>query len=166
MVDAVGYEILVEVKNASDLPANCRLEIELGDRPVDILPLKLQPNETWSRTLEKTSLDGGVLKASLAKWEPAEGTNKIVNNQLDVDDVAWAILPARIIQPVLIVSPGNLFLQKVFEANPLVSVTVAKELPTSWPANTVVVLHKLIPTELPLIRFLSSTLITTAICSN
>ena len=149
MVDAVGYEILVEVKNASDLPANCRLEIELGDRPVDILPLKLQPNETWSRTLEKTSLDGGVLKASLAKWEPAEGTNKIVNNQLDVDDVAWAILPARIIQPVLIVSPGNLFLQKVFEANPLVSVTVAKELPTSWPANTVVVLHKLIPTELP-----------------
>ena len=149
MVDAVGYEILVEVKNASDLPANCRLEIELGDRPVDILPLKLQPNETWSRTLEKTSLDGGVLKASLAKWEPAEGTNKLVNNQLDVDDVAWAILPARIIQPVLIVSPGNLFLQKVFEANPLVSVTVAKELPTSWPANTVVVLHKLIPTELP-----------------
>lgn len=149
MVDAVGYEILVEVKNASDVPANCRLEIELGDRPVDILPLKLQPNETWSRTLEKTSLDGGALKASLTKWEPAEGTSTVLNNQLDVDDVAWAILPARIIQPVLIVSPGNLFLQKVFEANPLVSVTVAKELPTSWPANTVVVLHKLIPTELP-----------------
>ncbi|MFN7841874.1 MAG: vWA domain-containing protein [Pirellula sp.] len=149
MVDAVGYEILVEVKNASDVPANCRLEIELGDRPVDILPLKLQPNETWSRTLEKTSLDGGVLKASLTKWEPEERTSTVLNNQLDVDDVAWAILPARIIQSVLIVSPGNLFLQKVFEANPLVSVTVAKELPTSWPANTVVVLHKLIPTDLP-----------------
>ncbi|MCU0718859.1 MAG: VWA domain-containing protein [Pirellula sp.] len=149
MVDAVGYEILVEVKNASDVPVNCRLEIELGERPVDILPLKLQPNETWSRTLEKTSLDGGVLKASLTKWEPEEGTSTVLNNQLDVDDVAWAILPARVIQPVLIVSPGNLFLQKVFEANPLVSVTVAKELPTSWPANTVIVLHKLIPTELP-----------------
>jgi hypothetical protein len=149
MVDAVGYEILVEIKNASDVPTNCRLEIELGDRPVDILPLKLQPNETWSRTLEKTSLDGGVLKAALTKWEPPEGTSEIANNQLDIDDVAWAILPARIIQPVLIVSPGNLFLQKVFEANPLVSVTVSKELPTSWPANTVIVLHKLIPNELP-----------------
>ena len=149
MVDAVGYELLVEVRNASDQPIQCRLEIELDERPVDIFPLKLQPNETWSRTLEKTSLEGGALKASLSKFETDQGEDRSKNNKLDVDDIAWAILPDRVIQPVLIVSPGNLFLQKVFEANPLVRVTVQKEIPTAWPENTVVVLHKLIPDPLP-----------------
>ena len=149
MVDAVGYELLVEVRNASDQPIQCRLEIELDERPVDIFPLKLQPNETWSRTLEKTSLEGGALKASLSKFETDQGEDRSKNNRLDVDDIAWAILPDRVIQPVLIVSPGNLFLQKVFEANPLVRVTVQKEIPTAWPENTVVVLHKLIPDPLP-----------------
>jgi hypothetical protein len=149
MVDAVGYELLVEVRNASDQPIQCRLEIELDERPVDIFPLKLQPNETWSRTLEKTSLEGGALKASLSKFENDQGEDRSKNNKLDVDDIAWAILPDRVIQPVLIVSPGNLFLQKVFEANPLVRVTVQKEIPTAWPENTVVVLHKLIPDPLP-----------------
>jgi hypothetical protein len=149
MVDAVGYELLVEVRNASDQPIQCRLEIELDERPVDIFPLKFQPNETWSRTLEKTSLEGGALKASLSKFETDQGEDRSKNNKLDVDDIAWAILPDRVIQPVLIVSPGNLFLQKVFEANPLVRVTVQKEIPTAWPENTVVVLHKLIPDPLP-----------------
>ena len=149
MVDAVGYELLVEVRNASDQPIQCRLEIELDERPVDIFPLKLQPNETWSRTLEKTSLEGGALKATLSKFENDQGQDRAKNNNLDVDDIAWAILPDRVIQPVLIVSPGNLFLQKVFEANPLVRVTVQKEIPTTWPENTVIVLHKIIPDPLP-----------------
>ena len=149
MVDAVGYELLVEVRNASDQPIQCRLEIELDERPVDIFPLKLQPNETWSRTLEKTSLEGGALKATLSKFENDQGQDRAKSNNLDVDDIAWAILPDRVIQPVLIVSPGNLFLQKVFEANPLVRVTVQKEIPTTWPENTVIVLHKIIPDPLP-----------------
>lgn len=149
LVDALGYEILVEVHNASDEPIQCRLEIELDQRPVDILPLKLAANETWSRTLEKTLLEGGVLRASLSRFENDRGEDRASNNQLAVDDVAWAILPARVIQPVLIVSPGNLFLQKVFEANPLVRVTVAKEMPSSWPENTVIVLHKQMPEPLP-----------------
>lgn len=150
MADALGYELLVEVRNASDQPIECRLEIELDERPVDIIPLKLQPNETWSRTLEKTSLEGGALKASLSNFENDQGQDRAKsNNNLDADDIAWAILPDRVIQPVLIVSPGNLFLQKVFEANPLVRVTVQKEIPTAWPENTVIVLHKLIPDPLP-----------------
>lgn len=150
MADALGYELLVEVRNASDQQIECRLEIELDERPVDIIPLKLQPNETWSRTLEKTSLEGGALKASLSNFENDQGQDRAKsNNNLDADDIAWAILPDRVIQPVLIVSPGNLFLQKVFEANPLVRVTVQKEIPTAWPENTVIVLHKLIPDPLP-----------------
>ncbi len=178
LVDALGYQILVSVLNASDNEIQCRLDLELDNVPVDVLPLTLKPGESWTRTLEKTSLEGGTLSASLSKIrlasesEPQSTTEKSKSsqaksregnsndsansdnvatevNQLVVDDRAWAIVPPRKIQNVLVVSPGNLFLQKVFEANQLVKLTVAKELPTQWPADTIVVCHKLVPEKLP-----------------
>lgn len=179
LVDALGYQILVSVLNASDNEIQCRLDLELDSVPVDVLPLTLKPGETWTRTLEKTSLEGGTLTASLSKIRLASeseesesiseksksspassrqsNSNESANgnavatavNQLVVDDRAWAIVPPRKIQNVLVVSPGNLFLQKVFEANQLVKLTVAKELPTQWPADTIVVCHKLVPEKLP-----------------
>lgn len=179
LVDALGYQILVSVLNASDNEIQCRLDVELDSVPVDVLPLTLKAGESWTRTLEKTSLKGGTLSALLSKIrlasesEPQSTTEKSKSsqansrqsnsndtangdtaatavNQLVVDDRAWAIVPPRKIQNVLVVSPGNLFLQKVFEANQLVKLTVVKELPTQWPADTIVVCHKLVPEKLPL----------------
>ncbi len=177
LVDALGYQILVSVLNASDNEIQCRLDVELDSVPVDVLPLTLKPGESWTRTLEKTSLEGGTLSASLGKIrlasESEQSTTEVSKssqansrqsnsndsangdagatavNQLVVDDRAWAIVPPRKIQNVLVVSPGNLFLQKVFEANQLVKLTVVKELPTQWPADTIVVCHKLVPEKLP-----------------
>lgn len=177
LVDALGYQILVSVLNASDNEIQCRLDLELDSVPVDVLPLTLKAGESWTRTLEKTSLEGGTLSASLGKIrlasESEQSTTEVSKssqansrqsnsndtpngdavatsvNQLIVDDRAWAIVPPRKIQNVLVVSPGNLFLQKVFEANQLVKLTVVKELPTQWPADTIVVCHKLVPEKLP-----------------
>lgn len=154
-VDPLGYELLTSVRNASDVPVECRLEIELDGATVDILPLKLAANETWSRSLEKTSLEGGRLSARLTELKRQEApadTESGIAIPLDAlasDSTAYAILPARKIQNVLLVTPGNLFLQKVFEANKLVRLTVVKELPKEWPADTVVALHRTIPVSLP-----------------
>jgi hypothetical protein len=151
LVDPLGYEVLTAVSNASDGPVEGRLELELGGVTVDILPLKLAPGETWTRSLEKTSLEGGRLTAALTKMTSpaAEGSEaKEFQDPLASDDRAYAILPPRKIQNVLLVTPGNLFLQKVFEANRLVNLTVVKELPTEWPLDTVVVLHRLVPEKL------------------
>jgi len=60
-----------------------------------------------------------------------------------------AVLPRREIQPVLLVTSGNLFLQKVFEANPLVKLTMVSEPPETIPAGTVVVYHRTAPARLP-----------------
>jgi hypothetical protein len=164
--DPLGYDILAAVKNASGTPVRCRLEITLDDAPVDILPLRLKPEETWSRALEKTSREGGRLAATLTRIradeaddaggetarEPADGdtrTRSTSVNHLLADDAAWAILPARTVQPVLIVSPGNLFLQKVFEANPLVQVQVRQDFPEFWPSGTILVFHRHVPPTLP-----------------
>ena len=162
-VDPLGYEILVEVKNASSSAMTCRLELELDGLPVDILPIELGPEEVWSRSLEKTSLEGGRVSGRLTEIaldrspeaegdsipQPSSEDQASKNNHLQVDDIAWAILPAREIQSVLIVTPGNLFLQKVFEANPLVTVNVLNELPDTWPTETLIVLHQLVPDVMP-----------------
>ena len=109
LVDPLGYEILAEVTNASDDSIECRLEIDLNDDVVDVVPLKLTPGQRWSQSFEKTSADGGRLTAKLNRADV-----------LAADNQAWAVLPKR--EPILVtlVSEGNLFLEKVFESNPLV----------------------------------------------
>lgn len=138
LVDPLGYEILAEVTNAADQPVECRLEVELNDEPIDVVPLKLEAGGKWSQVFEKTSAGGGHLFARL-KHE----------DTLAADNTASAVLPKREAQPVLLVTSGNLFLQKVFEVNPLVKLTVVAEAPATIPAGTLVVYHRVTPTKLP-----------------
>ena len=138
LVDPLGYEILAEVRNASDQPVECRFEVELNDEPIDVVPLKLAAGGKWSQVFEKTSAEGGHLIAKLTH-----------HDALAADNTAWAVLPRREIQPVLLVTSGNLFLQKVFEVNPLVKLTVASEAPETIPAGTLVVFHRTAPEKLP-----------------
>ncbi|MCA9175372.1 MAG: BatA and WFA domain-containing protein [Planctomycetales bacterium] len=180
LVDPLGYELLAAVRNAGPRPVRCRLEVELDGHTVDVLPLKLAPDGHWSRALEKTSLDGGVLTARLAEIElnddspagddvsksndveskerasdgAAAGASQPVGdvsglNALATDDEARAVLPPRKPQHVTLVTEGNLFLQKVFEANPLVTVTVVPTVPDAWDGQGVLVLHRLLPETLP-----------------
>lgn len=141
LIDPVGYEILVEVLNASDGPVECRLELDLGDDPIDVVPLELKPGELSTQIFEKTSAEGGRLRARIDR-----------DDALPADNVAFAILPRRDPQPVTLVTEGNLFLEKVFEAIPLVELVVAKELPASRPASPlagVTVFHRKVPATLP-----------------
>lgn len=130
LLDPIGYEILVEVSNASDEPAECRLELDLDDEPVDVVPLQLKPGERSVQVFEKTSADGGLLRAKLDR-----------GGALAADDAAVALLPKRSRQKVRLETPGDLFLEKVFEAMPLVDLEVVKDPeakpPASPPALTV-----------------------------
>ena len=195
LTDPLGYEILASVKNASAAAVACRLELTLNDIPVDVIPLSLKPEELWSRSIEKTSLEGGRLRGVLTQIHADEtpesgrvgqarkasdgppesasanmvgrrgfsaagptllenrtdGANLSELNTLTTDDSAWALLPSRSTQQVLIVTAGNLFLQKVFEANPLVEVTIRKDFPPAeqWPADSIIVLHGTVPATIP-----------------
>jgi hypothetical protein len=162
LVDPLGYEALVSVSNASDNDVKCRLELALDGVPVDVIPLQLKPNEKWRRSLQKTSIDGGKLTATLTQIAvpaaPAAQADKSSEstaesapspNALLTDDTASALIAPRKPQHVLLVTEGNLFLQKVFEANPLVKCDVVKAMPTAWPANAIIVLHRQVPLQLP-----------------
>lgn len=138
LTDSLGYEVLVEVVNHSDEPVECRLELALDGQVVDVVPLRLAADGKWSQTFEKTSTDGGWLTATLDRPDA-----------LLADNFAWAILPRREFQPVALVTEGNLFLQAVFQASPLVRLLVAKELPAERPAGAVTVFHRKVPAKLP-----------------
>jgi hypothetical protein len=149
LIDPIGYEILVEVANASDDPVSLRLELDLEDDPIDVVPLNLKPGERTVQVFEKTSAEGGRLRAHLDR-----------RDDFAADDTAWAILPRRASQKVTLVGRGNLFLEKVFEAIPLVDLEVVKiaegQNPTAQPAKAsgganqpVVVYHRTIPDALP-----------------
>jgi hypothetical protein len=164
ILDPVGYEILIEVVNQSDDPAECRLQLFLGDEPVDVFHLKFPRELTkdeeklddaekkkraneWSKVIEKVSTEGGRLTARL--MHPTE-TKQPYQDALAADNEAVALMPKREEQPVLLVTAEpNLFLEKVLQANPLVRLTTAKEPPATPPAGTVVIYHKVVPDPLP-----------------
>lgn len=139
LLDPVGYEILAEVVNASDEVVECRLEMELNGEILDVVPLKLNPGGEWSHTFDKAAADGGMLVAKLDRADA-----------LLTDNQAWAILPKLEVQPVTLVTEGNLFLEKVFEANPLVKLTVQKPaVAVPVTSQSVAVFHRTVPTKIP-----------------
>jgi len=148
-IDPIGYEILAEVENLSDEPAgDIRLAIALEGRTIDIKPLKLGPNGHWSEVIESTTADGGLLTAELVVKEDKDYQPFI--DALAADNRACAVLPKREPIPVHMHSPqGNLFLQKVLEANPLVRLTTSKELPKQFAPGSVTVFHRETPAKLP-----------------
>ncbi|HVX15284.1 MAG TPA: BatA and WFA domain-containing protein [Pirellulales bacterium] len=143
LLDPIGYEILAEVQNASVAPAHCRLELDLGPDVVDVVPLSLKPGEVWTHLFEKTSAEGGVLAARLDHGDARAG------DVLAGDDRAWALLPRRELLPVTLVTAGNLFLEKVFEANPLVKLSVVEKLPAQVAPGSITVFHRQVPERLP-----------------
>ncbi|MHB1558460.1 MAG: vWA domain-containing protein [Isosphaeraceae bacterium] len=115
LVDPIGYEILVEAASYAKAPISCRLELDLDDDPIDVVPLTLAPGQPVVKMFEKTSAEGGRLRARIDYADA-----------LPADNTAWAILPKRARQSVTLVTRGNVFLEKVFEAIPLVDLEVLK----------------------------------------
>jgi hypothetical protein len=149
LVDPIGYEILVEVVSYSKEPVSCRLELDLADDPIDVVPLTLNPGEPSVQLFEKTSAEGGKLRARIDRADA-----------LPADNTAWAILPKRSRQKVTLITKGNVFLEKVFEAIPLVDLEVLKvedgqpvpaPQPTAGGADgaPIVVYHRAVPETLP-----------------
>ena len=144
--DPSGYQILVEVRNCGDDPVECRLQVERNGFAVDLLPLRLAPDQTVMRVLDKASVEGGRLRARIDR-----------DDALACDNQAWAILPSRQPLPVTLVAGGDsfadLYLEKVLEANPLVKqpvpvVTLAAA-DAGLAGDEILVYHEHVPARLP-----------------
>ncbi|MFY9255308.1 MAG: BatA and WFA domain-containing protein [Fuerstiella sp.] len=138
LLDPIGFQILVEVSNFSQTNADTSLDLNFNGELLDVIPLKLEPGEVWSRVFEKTSTGGGILLAAIA-----------AEDQLPADNAAQAILPERLRIPVTLVTNGNWFLERVLAANDVVDLTVTSTIPTELPPGGVLVLHQTVPQKIP-----------------
>lgn len=143
LMDAVGYQVLVDVTNFSDEPASHRITFTLEDDLVDVVPVDLEPNETVTRVIDHTSTEGGRLRATLD-----------ADDALLADNRALALLPRRDPVPVVLVTQGNLFLESVLRSIPLVALEVTGEPPAAALADGILVLDQQVPEQLPTGRVL------------
>ena len=133
--------------------------LEKTSQPGGVLQARLRrfqrgKAQTASQSNEPATNDNEAAAASAAKTTSAPATGATNEgpsfvDHLTSDNEACAILAPRTIQRVLLVTPGNLFLQKVFEANPLVDLLVIDRAPPEWPEGVITVLHKIVPETLP-----------------
>jgi hypothetical protein len=138
LIDAVGYQILVDITNFSKEKRACRVELNLAGELVDVVPLEIEPGATVTRILDHVSAGGGELVAKLD-----------AEDALSTDNVAVAVLPKRAPIPVVLASKGNVFLQGVLAAIPLVELQIVAEAPSIAPPDGILVLDRMSPKQLP-----------------
>ena len=107
IANKAAYEVYIEVQNFGSEPANRQLALYNGDTAVDINKIQLAPGQRIKKIFTKLPANAdNRLRASL---RPGEGAG--ASDAFALDDQAFALLPARKKQKVLLVTIDNLFLE-------------------------------------------------------
>jgi len=112
VANKLAYEVFIEVQNFGDEPARRKLVLYNGKLAVDVRTLDLQPGQRLSQFYP--NLGGGEDHRLRAKLEPVTDANGVAVGPRDIfplDDEAFALLPARKRQKVLLVTEDNLYLE-------------------------------------------------------
>lgn len=145
-LDPLAYDTLLEISNFNDQPVSVTLDLQLNENLLDVVPLELSAGETRRTVTTKTSMQGGILTATIAAKQPDDSP---AVDSLTTDNVAQSILPAQRRVAVTLVTDGNWFLQHVLQANALIDLTVAAEIPKPFSTESVLVLHRKVPDQIP-----------------
>ena len=112
---AYNSQAFFSVGNFSAEPRTFSLRLTLDDETLTERTLTLDPQVRRAIVVPFSEQRGGVLRLRLD-----------VSDDLDADNVAYAVIPAPRTLSVLLVSPGNLFLEKVLATDPQVKLEVRK----------------------------------------
>jgi len=102
-LDKSRYEVMLEIANLNDAPADVELELSGDGVVVDVTRLKLGPKETLPRFYQDLA---GASRTLTARIKAAPGAD-----DLPADDVAYALLPERRRARILLVTAGNTYLE-------------------------------------------------------
>ena len=108
IANKAAYEVFIELQNFGKSPAHRLLTLYNGQTAVDSKQIDLAPGQHLRQIYPK--IPGGEdnqLRASLRPVAGVEGTT----DAFPLDDTAYALLPARKKQKVLMVTEDNLFLE-------------------------------------------------------
>lgn len=113
IANKAAYEVFIEIQNFGTEPAKRKLTLMNGSTPVDTRDIELAPGERVRRIYEKLpASDDNKLRAALSPFVGPDGkVEKGGSDAFALDDIAYALLPARKKQKVLMVTEDNLFLE-------------------------------------------------------
>jgi uncharacterized membrane protein len=107
------YQAFASLVNWTPETQTFTFTLAIDDKAIAEKSVTLEANVRRSLVLPFTHNGGGTVKASIG-----------VRDDLDTDNTAWAVLPPPRKIAVLLVSPGNLFLEKVLRTDPQVALDV------------------------------------------
>jgi hypothetical protein len=114
-LDKSRYEVMLELANLNDTPADVELELSGDGVIVDVTRLKLGPNEKLPRYYQDLA---GASRTLTARIKASPGSD-----ELPADDVAYALLPERRRARILLVTPGNTYLEAALLLDEYLDVT-------------------------------------------
>jgi hypothetical protein len=114
-LDKSRYEVMLELANLNDTPADVELELAGDGVIVDVTRLKLGPNEKLPRYYQDLA---GASRTLTARIKATPGSD-----ELPADDVAYALLPERRRARILVVTPGNTYLEAALLLDEYLDVT-------------------------------------------
>ncbi len=106
-----GLQALLRVGNFGQGPVETRVALRADGAPLDVRSLSLPPRGTATLVLDDLPYDLQLLEAQLETEDP-----------LSLDDAAWAVRAGGG-RRVLLVTPGNLFLERALAILPGVELT-------------------------------------------
>ena len=107
VANKAAYEVFIEVQNFGPEVAKRQLTLYSGDSAIDVQPITVQPGQKIRRLYP--NLSGGVDHRLRAALRPVEGPGG--SDPFSLDDEAFALLPERKKQKVLLVTEDNLYLE-------------------------------------------------------
>lgn len=115
-LDKARYEVMLEVANTNEEPVDVELTLIGDGQVVDVSRLSLQANERLPRFYKDLA---GASRTLEAKIKLADGQN----DALPADDHAFALMPERRRARVLVVTPGNTYLEATLLLDEYLDVT-------------------------------------------
>jgi len=106
IANKASYEVFIEVQNFGTEPAHRQLALYNGETAIEVKPIELAPGQRVREIYRQLPGGESVLRASLRPGEGPGGADPF-----PLDDQAWALLPARKKQNVLLVTKDNLYLE-------------------------------------------------------
>lgn len=109
--DKTSYQVYIEVQNFGAKPARRKLVLYNGDLATDARTIQLGPGEKLRQIYSRGGGEDSVLRASLEQERDPAHAGASLHDAFALDDTAWALLPARRKQHVLLVTRDNLYLE-------------------------------------------------------
>ncbi|CAN5285687.1 BatA and WFA domain-containing protein [soil metagenome] len=109
IANKAAYEVFIELQNFGKSPAHRLLTLYNGQTAVDSKQIDLAPGQHLRQIYPK--IPGGEDNQLRASLRHASGSKEGSTDAFPLDDTAYALLPARKKQKVLMVTEDNLFLE-------------------------------------------------------